>query len=116
MTEELQRCSRCKCDKLLINFKMRENTEQFYKTCISCSEKFKCDCKYSCSQKSHLQEHIKQVHDKIKDFKCELCDYKCSSNSSLKQVHDEIKDFKCELCKYSCSRKSHLQEHKTSTR
>ena len=29
MTEELQRCSRCKCDKLLINFKMRENTEQF---------------------------------------------------------------------------------------
>ena len=118
MTEELQRCSRCKCNKLLINFKMRENTEQFYKTCIICSEKFKCDfedCKYTCSQKSNLKQHIKQAHDKIKDIKCNLCSFKCSTNSNLKHhikaVHNKIKSFKCESCEFICSQKSDLKQH-----
>ena len=54
MSEELQRCSKSKCDKLLKFFKMRKNTGKIYKTCINCSEKFKCDvenCEYTCSQK-----------------------------------------------------------------
>ena len=85
---ELQRCSKCKYNKLLKFFKVRENTGKIYKMCISCSERFKCDvedCEYTCSLNSCLKRHIKSVHDKIKDFKCELCDYTCSTNSTLKQ-------------------------------
>jgi hypothetical protein len=115
---ELQRCSKCKYNKLLKFFKVRENTGKIYKMCISCSERFKCDvedCEYTCSLNSCLKRHIKSVHDKIKDFKCELCDYTCSLNSDLKRhiksVHDKIKDFKCELCDYTCSKNSNLKEH-----
>ena len=48
-TEELQKCSRCGCKKLLKFFKVRENTGQYYKTCIKCCEKSlenikKCVC------------------------------------------------------------------------
>jgi len=32
-----------------------------------------------------LKKHIKRVHDKIKDFECPQCDYKCSDNDALKQ-------------------------------
>jgi hypothetical protein len=55
------------------------------------------------------------VHDKIKDIKCNLCDYKCSTKGTLnihiKQVHDKIKDFKCDLCEFKCSQKSNLDKH-----
>jgi len=97
---------------------MIENTGNFYKTCINCCEKFKCDvenCKYSCSRKSHLQEHIKLVHDKIKDFECDRCVLKCNSNSNLKRhikaVHNKIKDFECDRCEFKCSLNSNLKRH-----
>jgi hypothetical protein len=115
-TEELQKCSTCKCKKLLKFFKIRENTGKYYKTCIKCNTKFKCDkCDYKCSTKSNLNIHIKQVHDKIKDIKCNLCDYKCSRkydlNKHIKSVHDKIKDIKCDLCEFKCSQKVNLDRH-----
>ena len=116
--EETQKCARCHCNKLLKFFKVRGNTNKIYKTCISCCERFKCgfeECKYTCSTNCHLQQHIKQIHDQIKDFECKECDYKCSTNSDLqrhiKMVHDNIKDIKCKLCGYTCSLNSHLQQH-----
>ena len=44
------------------------------------------DCNYACSEKGTLKTHIKQVHDKIKDFACpkEDCDYACSTKGDLK--------------------------------
>ena len=116
MSEELQKCSKCQCKKLLKFFKVRGNTGQIYKTCIICCERFKCElCEYKCATNCNLQKHIKQVHDQIKDFECEKCDYKCATNCNLqqhiKQVHDQIKDFECELCDYKCSKNSTLQRH-----
>ena len=55
------------------------------------------------------------VHDKIKDFECPDCDYRCSTSSTLKKhikmVHDKIKDFECPDCDYKCSTNDHLQQH-----
>ena len=46
---------------------------------------FKCDkCEYVCSSKGNLQKHVNIVHAKLKDFKCVKCDYVCSSNDTLK--------------------------------
>jgi len=116
--EETQKCARCHCDKLLKFYKIRENTNKIYKTCISCCERFKCnfeECIYTCSINAHLQKHIKQVHDKIKDFECNLCDYKCAINSHLqrhiKTIHDKIKDIECKKCDFKCSTNDYLQLH-----
>jgi uncharacterized Zn-finger protein len=119
---ETKRCSMCHCVKLLSLFKIRQNTGVLLKTCIKCSERFKCDrdgCNYTSSRKGDLQKHIKAVHDQIRDFKCdsECCNYTCSENETLqahiKAVHDNIKNFKCdrEGCDFRCSTNSNLQVH-----
>jgi gas vesicle protein len=115
---DIQKCSRCKCKKLLELFKVRKNTGAILKTCIQCCERFKCDienCDYTCSINSNLQKHIKQVHNKIKDVECEFCNFTCSTNSNLqkhiKEVHNKIRDFECEFCNFTCSQNSNLQQH-----
>ena len=79
---------------------------------------FKCDsCFYGANRKGHLNQHIKTVHNKIKDFKCNynLCDYKCSLkghlNTHIKTVHNKIKDFECNQCTFTCSEKGNLKQH-----
>jgi hypothetical protein len=114
--ETLQKCSTCGCYKLLKFFKIRGNTGQLYKTCMTCLEKYKCpDCDFTCSSNSDLKRHIKQVHDQIKDFNCPDCDYTCSTNYDLKrhikQVHDQIKDINCPDCDFTCSTNSCLKRH-----
>ena len=119
---DTQKCSRCKCIKLLTLFNIRSNTNKIYKTCIQCCERFVCDrddCKKKFSLDSTLQRHIKAVHDKIKDCVCDRvgCEYKCSLDSALqmhiKAVHDKIKDCVCDRddCKQKFSSDSNLQQH-----
>lgn len=108
------KCSGCKCwrsDDLFLNRKGRR-----LNTCVKCRERFSCDkCDYKCKFKSQLPWHVKQVHDKIKDFVCDKCDYKCSRNMDLqkhiKQVHDKIKDFECNKCDATFGGNSNLQTH-----
>ena len=61
---------------------------------------------YKCSLNSDLKKHEKQVHTKIKDVECKLCEFACSHYCDLKthvkQVHTKIKDVKCKLCDYAC--------------
>jgi len=46
-------------------------------------------CPYSSSHKSHMQNHIESVHDKVKPFR----------------------RFKCQVCPFSSLRRSRLEEH-----
>ena len=113
---DIYKCSRCKCPKMESMFEVRKNTGIRNKTCIECKVRYRCDkCDYKCSTNTLLKQHIKQVHDKIKNFECSRCDYKCSDNSNLqkhiKQVHDKIKDVECPKCDYKCSTNSTLLEH-----
>lgn len=83
---------------------------------MSENKMFKCDeCDKMFSTKGNLKQHIKAVHNKIKDFKCEECDFVCSINGSLKRhikmVHLKIKDKKCEECDYTCSTNGSLKQH-----
>ena len=124
ITTMSQKCTKCKKIKLLSFFKVRVRKKRrvVLKTCIECSEKFKCtyeNCDFMCSTNSDLQQHLKAVHKGIRNFKCtyENCDYTCSKNTNLtrhiKNVHEGIKDFKCpyEKCDYECNDSAHLQEH-----
>ena len=71
--------------------------------------------KFSSSTNSNLNQHVKMVHEKIKDFKCTLCEFSSSTkgdlNRHIKMVHDKIKDFKCNLCEYKCSTNGILKTH-----
>ena len=80
----LQECPMCHCWKLHKFFKVREKTGIIYKTCIECgvrskgnhdkmAKDMKCSkCAYTTNHAGILNIHIKTVHDKIKDFECNI--------------------------------------------
>jgi uncharacterized Zn-finger protein len=72
-----------------------------------------CDSKFSTN--GHLKNHIKAVHDKIRDVECPQCDSKFTRNDQLKNhikaVHDKIRDHECQQCDYKCSTGSDLKKH-----
>ena len=55
------------------------------------------------------------VHEGIKPFKCDICDYYCSQKSDMNtyvvSVHEGKKPFKCGICKYSSSQKQQMKRH-----
>ena len=58
---------------------------------------------------------MKSVHYKIKDFICDICEYRCCSSDNLKRhikgVHLKIKDDFCPVCKEAFSTLSSLNSH-----
>ena len=113
------KCSRCHSE-VLEEFFSRNRKGVLNKCCDNCLKRFRCEqCEYRASHKHHLKMHVKQVHDKIKDVKCDIdqCEYVCSHKHHLKmhakQVHDKIRDVKCDIdqCEYTCSLKHHLKMH-----
>ncbi|TRY80463.1 hypothetical protein TCAL_10487 [Tigriopus californicus] len=72
-------------------------------------------CDYKSPRRSNVNQHIKTVHDRIRDFACQQCPYKSSRRSNLanhvKTVHDNIKDFLCRYCDFKSSRKYNIVQH-----
>ena len=72
-------------------------------------------CTLSFRGSSQLKEHVKAVHDKIRDHKCSLCDYVTSRKGILtrhmKMVHEKVRKYACELCTYRAGHKSDLERH-----
>ena len=113
--DELIQCGRCHSE-LLDTYFSKNRKGVLNKCCQSCLERFKCGlCDYKSNNNSNLLQHIKQVHDKIRDIDCGLCEFKCSKNSTMKthikQVHDKIRDINCGLCEFKCSTNSTLKRH-----
>ena len=70
-SKELKKCSSCGCKKLLKFFNFRENTGQYYGTCIKCCERSKNRNK---SIKNVLVENsLNLVLKEIKDQLVVLC-------------------------------------------
>ena len=67
------------------------------------------------SLKQYLTTHIREVHQKIKPFKCSICGSDWQSNSimisHIKAVHDVLKPFKCSFCDHTFSNKSNMAVH-----
>ena len=67
--------------------------------------------------RSKIKNHIKTVHDKIKDFQCPSCEFCCSQRGNLRlhveQVHNKIRKFSCtaEGCQYKSNFKNDITKH-----
>ena len=70
-------------------------------------------CEYKTRNKSHLQNHIKSVHEGQK-FPCTQCrsifSQKAGLQTHIKSVHEGQK-FTCHQCEFKASQKGHLQRH-----
>ena len=96
---ELRRCSQCK-STILLTFFTKNRKGVYKKTCNTCRNRFACNlCDYKCISNSDLQKHKKGVHLKIKDLKCNLCEYTCSDNANL---HRHIKAIHSKIKNFEC--------------
>ena len=58
--------------------------EYFYRMTHDPRKQHKCDrCEKSFMRPVDLRKHISQVHDKLKPFYCEVCQFKTASLSNL---------------------------------
>ena len=84
---------------------------------------FKCtQCDRQSSNKTHIQNHILRIHDKIKNIECEVCGKSFCENQEL-QTHiennhtnpqDRKKEFKCDKCPKQFYKKFNLNSHTKS--
>ena len=62
-------------------------------------------CSYQSSHKTHVRNHIRWVHQKIKDKVCPHCEFKCYQNghltSHIKRVHQKVSMKNTVICNYS---------------
>ena len=75
------------------------------------------NCPYTSTSRSHLKEHVENVHEKIRKHFCKECNYasyrKRGLNHHIKVVHDKSMHV-CEDCGYAIERKALLNSHRAS--
>ena len=76
------------------------------------------DCKYATYGNAPLQVHIRIVHKKEKNHKCEVCDFRSSTKGHLKEhviyKHSGSKPLHCLKCDYRCLFQAQLTNHMRS--
>ena len=64
-----------------------------------------------------MKHHIKNIHEGIKAFKCDMCNLKFGSKPNLQKHievnHTERSRVPCDLCHETFTEKSYLKTHKT---
>ena len=62
-----------------------------------------------------MDAHVKTIHTKVKEFKCQECDYESAVKGHLQShiagKHLKIKPYTCTYCSYADIQKSKLGEH-----
>ena len=88
---------------------MRSHTGE-HETCETCGRDFR--------DPSDLKKHIRNVHLKIKNFKCDICGHACSKQSDLSsRMNSHIdkslkaRNFQCQECDWRAVTASQLRVH-----
>ncbi|XP_054720109.1 uncharacterized protein LOC129229763 [Uloborus diversus] len=80
------------------------------------NDAYKCNiCSIAYSSKATLRTHQTSVHNKVKRFLCDYCDYSAFKRGDLKlhmRVHTGEKPFECDMCQYKTSDHNSLRRHK----
>ena len=87
----------------------RRNTKQVKE------KKLKCEtCGKLLSRKHNLEQHIRYVHEKIKQFSCPYCHYRSHTNKHMTThlvKHSGVKNYKCTYCDYAAVIQQTLSVH-----
>ena len=98
-----------KCDFTTEGYKqlrqhVKSDHEKEEKTCKYCGEEFQ--------GKFNLDRHVKQVHQRVKDYACEECEYRAGTRWDLglhvKQIHEKAK---CKRCDFTAEGAKQLRQH-----
>ena len=85
---------------------------------IPIEKKYSCDqCGQSYSKISFLKDHIKTVHDKIRDLVCSECGAGFSTSTHLRnhrKIHSDVLGYACPYCTKAFKQSSVLYRHKLS--
>lgn len=78
---------------------------------------FQCDlCSTGFSQRSHLNQHIRTVHNKVKPHRCQQCNKAFGKKYDLishqDAVHSNERPHQCEFCDRRFAKRSNLTRHK----
>lgn len=79
------------------------------------SLKFQCDkCDKSYTAAGTLRKHQQTIHEKRKDFACNICNASFAWKNSLKYHQNQHlkKKIFCEICNRSCDNEAELQSHR----
>ena len=72
-------------------------------------------CGKSFSTYGNLNQHIREVHKKLKSYRCDVCDKLFARNTDLKKhvntIHKKLKPYRCDVCDKSFSQKGNLTAH-----
>ena len=63
-----------------------------------------------------LNLHFKSIHEKIKDIRCELCTYTCSTKNHLRHHRNSVHPSKvllCDICDFKTGTRNLLNRHMT---
>lgn len=82
------------------------------------SRKHACgSCPYTSTSRSHLKEHVENIHEKIKRHFCKECQYASYHKGDLthhvRKLHEKSINV-CEDCGYAVERKALLNSHRAS--
>ena len=73
------------------------------------------DPPYKSNQKINLWTHIRSVHLRDRQFRCDLCSFSASQKINLethiKSVHLRSRPFKCWECPFAATQQGNLQTH-----
>ncbi len=77
---------------------------------------YKCDrCGWSTYAPNLLNKHVRERHDKPRDFPCDLCSFATFSqarlNSHIRQIHQKVRRHKCPTCEKPFSLLTHVANH-----
>jgi hypothetical protein len=99
------------CQKLFNTRQIKEHIRLMHP---EVSTDVKCGlCNQQFSNMSHLNRHKMMVHENLRKFQCEFCDFKTKLKETLKE-HVKIHDgmwIVCERCGYKTKRQRDLQKH-----
>ena len=133
--------TQCKiCNKLVLDLEahtLRKHDQNDWCQCDHCGKEFynrlklsshvynvhtgreadeeQCNICQKMYRKCNLKQHIKAVHEKIRDYICENCGMEFSSKATLdlhSVVHTSIRAYKCDLCSKTYKQSCHLSTHK----
>ena len=70
-------------------------------------------CNQQFSTMSHLNRHKIMVHENLRKYRCEFCDFKTNLKETLKEhvkIHDDMW-IVCDRCGFKTKRQRDLQKH-----